>query len=268
MARTKQIERVGVIAMDDDGNDAYVPSSLFATDIDIDSREAWEIFHESLKHLSREELETDLFNALPEYGSDSSLSFSDRCHADVCFSLREERGNSHDVKNLTLQLILTFAFLHLCPVERKRFVERHTVVESVVVHINEDSSDNVSISSTSNEDSSDNVSTSSKSSYAYNDSDEDKSIGTTNGPAIGCLEVYEPASESEPESELDFIPLPEVEEFPRVFTSGTQICRPEEDPKGTLPFLTSRVRTTHVGRRVYTSGELTGPVEPEQVGTI
>ena len=263
MARTKQIERVGVIAIDDDGNDAYVLSSLFATDIDIDSREACEIFLESLKHLSREELETDLFSTLPEYGSDSRVSFSDRCHADVCFSLRHERGNSHDVQNLTLQLILTFAFLHLSPIERKRLVERHPVI------------DNVSISSASNDNSSDNVSTSSKSSYAYNDSEVDKSIGTTDAPyAIGCLEVYVP-SESEPETEQDFIPLPEVEDFARVFTSGTQVCQQGDDPKDTLSPLFrsvgSRVLTTHVGRRVYKSSfgsTLTGPVVPEQVGTI
>ena len=172
-------------------------------------------------------------------------------------------------------LILTFAFLHLSPIERKRLVERHPVIESVVVHINEDSSDNVSISSTNNEDSPDNVSTSSKSSYAYKDSDDDNSIGTTDGPAIGCLEVYKPESESEPETEQNFIPLPEVEDFARVFTSGTQVCQQGEDPKDTLPILFrsvgSRVLTTHVGRRVYKSSlgsTLTGPVVPNQVGTI
>ena len=281
MARTKQVERVRVIDidMDDDGSDTYVPASLFTTEIDIDSREALEIFLESLKHLSREELETDLFNTLPAYGPDSRVSFSERCHADVCFSLRQENENSHDVPMLTLQLILTFAFLHLSPVDRKRLVERHPVIDNA--SISSDSSD-VSISSNSNGNIPDNAGDSSfmeDSSYEYNDSeaptDDDRSWTSANPRPIGCLEIYIP-EEGELDIELDFIPVPQVEDLEPVYTSSTQVCLPGQDPADTLPPLFREVPygapTAHIGRRIYRTAlvlpVLTGTVEPERVGTI
>ena len=87
----------------------------------------------------------------------------------------------------------------------------------------------------------------------------------------------DPESEaSGPESGDEIPEVDDVEEetarAPRVFTSGTQICRLFDNPR--LPqvpppaILFSAVPSTHVGRRVYTIAALDGPVVPERVGTI
>ena len=256
MARTKQVSRTGVKRIrDDDENVEYVPSSLLVTNIDIDSREAFETFREGLKHLNRAELETYLFNALPEFDPESSLSFVDRCHADVCFLLSGERGNPLDVKSLTLQLILTFAFLHLSPVDHKRIIERHRVADGV------ESPSSPEIGSVSL--------------YNYDASNSDLKS-----------EMIEPVIEEEiPEvlkgSYVREVSLPETDVaeetvenaiVPKIFTSKTQICALFDDPRlaggGRPKIHFENVPCTHMGHRVYVYKNLVELVEPERVGTL
>ena len=127
MARTKQTNRSRAWkrTRDDDAVGPYVPMKLWTMYIDVDYREECEIFIDNLKHLRKDQIETFLFNALPNWDPVSRMSFSDRCYADVSYSFEDGRRMACDLPALTIQLILTFAFLHLSPYQRGRFTERH-----------------------------------------------------------------------------------------------------------------------------------------------